>query len=137
MIRVSSTYGDLMDGLGPLHTWDFDHAPAADPFPAAIDILGDGSLWALSTPGHTPGSTAYLALTTAGPVLFTGDACHTWWGWNHGVEPGTFTADAPTGIESLAHLKALVAAHPQIRVFPGHELDGEGTGVAALKAQGE
>jgi glyoxylase-like metal-dependent hydrolase (beta-lactamase superfamily II) len=31
-------------------------------------------LWAVATPGHTPGHTSYFAETTAGRLVFTGDA---------------------------------------------------------------
>ncbi len=87
-----------------------------------VDIFGDGSVWAIPAPGHTAGSTAYLARTTTGPVLFTGDACHTAWGWEHGVEPGSFSVDRPRSAESLARLRALAARHPRMDVRPGHQL---------------
>src|SRR5256885_1452309 len=47
------------------------------------DVFGDGSFYAMHMPGHSPGSTAYLARTTKGPVLFVGDCSHTIWGWEH------------------------------------------------------
>ncbi len=86
-----------------------------------IDVFGDGSLWALQVPGHTSGSTAYLARTTKGPVLMVGDTCHTAWGWRHGVEPGSFTADQEVNRESLAWLRQLVAEHPEVQVRLGHQ----------------
>jgi N-acyl homoserine lactone hydrolase len=95
-------------------------------------VLGDGSLWALSTPGHTPGTAAYLANTTEGPLLFVGDNSHTRWGWERGVTPGTFTADHAANAESLARLRALSAAFPEMTVIMGHDLPGEGTGVEAI-----
>ena len=88
----------------------------------AIDIIGDGSLYALRAAGHTPGSTAYLARTTEGPVLFTGDCSHTRWGWDHDVAPGTYTADHKTNTASLSALRKLAAAHPSIAVEVGHEV---------------
>jgi glyoxylase-like metal-dependent hydrolase (beta-lactamase superfamily II) len=90
-------------------------------FEGAVDVFGDGSVWALWVPGHTPGSTAYLVRSTRGPVLLVGDACHTRWGWEHAVEPGSFTADAPRGVESLEQLKAFVSAHPNVEVRLGHQ----------------
>lgn len=117
-----------LDGV-PVFTWPFDQAAPMAPTGPAIDVLGDGSLWAIWVPGHTPGSTAYLAMTTTGPMLFTGDCSHTIWGWEHGVEPGDFTDDGPQNAASLDQLRQLVAAHPEVRVWVGHELDGEGTGV--------
>lgn len=86
-----------------------------------VDVFGDRQLWALSVPGHTKGSLAYIARTPGGPVLMTGDASHTAWGWNNGVEPGTFSADKPTSAISLARLKALAARHPKLSVRLGHQ----------------
>lgn len=110
------------------------HAPlgelpfAADPsgrFAGVLDLLGDQSVWAIWVPGHTPGSVAYLVRTPDGPVLFVGDTCHTAWGWQHGVEPGSFTTDHALNANSLAALRQLAARHPAIDVRPGHQaLDG-------------
>lgn len=118
---VQGTTNRALEGHSPLEEWQFP-APAAEPGIAAVlDVFGDGSLWALHVPGHTPGSTAYLARSTQGPVLFTGDACHTGWGWQHGVEPGTFSGDAPRSRHSLAALRALAQRHPGTAVRLGHQ----------------
>ena len=105
----------------PLTQWDFASSDPLGPVDAAVDVLGDGSLWALHVPGHTPGSTAYLARTVDGPVLFTGDCSHTRWGFEHGVPPGTYTLDREQNAQSLAALRALAEAHPTMRVEVGHE----------------
>jgi len=39
----------------------------------ALDVRGDGSIWYLSTPGHTPGSASVLVLARADTWLFIGD----------------------------------------------------------------
>lgn len=93
----------------------------ANRFKGLIDLFGDRSLWAIYVPGHTIGSVAYLARTTRGPVLMTGDTCHTVWGWQNEVEPGSFTADREANRDSLARLKKLVAEHPSISVRLGHQ----------------
>ena len=90
-------------------------------FAGVLDVFGDGSLWAIWTPGHTPGSVAYLARTPQGPVLFTGDTCHTAWGWQHGVPPGSFTGDRPLNQKSLDTLRQLAAEHPAMQVRLGHQ----------------
>lgn len=110
-------------GKGPLHEWRYA-ADADGRFEGVVDVFGDASLFAISVPGHTPGSTAYLARTTTGPVLFVGDACHTRWGWEHHVEPGTFSSDREASADSLARLEDLVARHPTMDVRLGHQSRG-------------
>jgi N-acyl homoserine lactone hydrolase len=119
-VFTRSTTDRALGGHAPLSEWRFSPDPTGR-FSGVIDVLGDGSIWALHVPGHTPGSTAYLARTPAGPVLFAGDACHTAFGWEHGVEPGTFSADQPESRKSLAALEALAARHPELDVRLGHQ----------------
>jgi N-acyl homoserine lactone hydrolase len=88
---------------------------------SVVDIFGDGSAFAISVPGHTPGSTAYVVRTPKGPALLTGDTCHTRWGWEHPVEPGSYTADQPMNLKSLLMLKELAGRHPTMEVRLGHQ----------------
>lgn len=92
-----------------------------DKLDGVIDVFGDGSLFAILTPGHTAGHVSYLARTPSGPVLLTGDACHTRWGWEHGVEPGSYTFDREREQKSLLALKALSERHPKMVVKLGHQ----------------
>lgn len=109
-----------LEGKPALSEWQFQADPSGT-FDGVLDVFGDGSVWALWVPGHTPGSTAYLVRTTKGPVLLTGDASHTRWGWDNHVEPGSFTEDAATGTESFKKLQAFAAAHPEVEVRVGHQ----------------
>lgn len=95
--------------------------PLRELAPGVIDLFGDGSFFAIAAPGHTPGSTAYLARTTVGPVLMTGDACHTRHGWEHAIEPGEFSMDQPKSRESLLALIELARRHPAMSVRLGHQ----------------
>lgn len=110
---TQGTTDRLLAVAGELHEWQFDTD--------VIDVFGDGSVFAIHSPGHTPGSTAYLVRTTEGPELLLGDVCHTAWGWEHGVEPGTFSEDQPGSVDSLLRLKSLVDEHPAIDAHPGHQ----------------
>lgn len=105
-------------GEHPLETWAFDPATHGE---GVIDVLGDGTLFALEVPGHTQGSVAFVARTPEGPVLFTGDVSHTAWGWEHDVAPGTFTEDAAANRASLSRLRALASRHPGLHVRLGHQ----------------
>jgi N-acyl homoserine lactone hydrolase len=116
------------EGQSTLGEWQFRADPAGRGG-GVIDVFGDGSLWALHVPGHTPGSTAYLARTPHGPVLMVGDACHTAWGWDHGVEPGQFSSDVEQSARSLDQLQALVRRHPRIDVRLGHQDRSRPSGV--------
>jgi glyoxylase-like metal-dependent hydrolase (beta-lactamase superfamily II) len=90
-------------------------------FDGVIDLFGDKSLWAISVPGHTPGSLAFIARTPQGPVLMTGDTCHTAWGWQNEVEPGGFTVDPEKNVRNLKRLEQLVREHPATSVRLGHQ----------------
>lgn len=120
MLATQGSTDRALEGRGPIRELPFE-ADASGRFAGVLDLFGDGSLWAILSPGHTPGSTAFLARTPDGPVLFTGDVCHTAFGWEHGVSPGTFTMDRAANRRSLAALRALVERHPTIDVRLGHQ----------------
>ncbi|MCC6559398.1 MAG: MBL fold metallo-hydrolase [Polyangiaceae bacterium] len=108
------------EGHAPIGAWGFRPDPDRR-FAGVLDVFGDRTVWALWTPGHTPGSTAYVARTPAGPVMLTGDTCHTAWGWEHEVEPGDFTADQGANAAALKELRALAERHPSMDVRLGHQ----------------
>ena len=114
------TIDGMLEGAGALEVWPFEPDPTEN-FAGVLDIFGDGSVWALHVPGHTPGSTAFLVRTTEGPKLLVGDASHTRWGWENEVEPGTFTADHEANAASLAALRSLSGRYPEIEVHLGHQ----------------
>lgn len=59
-------------------------------------------------------------------MLFTGDSCHTRWGWEHQVEPGEFTADHAQNRDSLGQLASVATALPGLTVMTGHEWEPAG-----------
>ncbi|GHH02506.1 MBL fold metallo-hydrolase [Comamonas sp. JC664] len=107
-------------GKPPLSEWTYAREDAGL-FDGAVDIFGDGSVWALWLPGHTPGTTAYLVRTPRGPVLLAGDISHTRWGWEHDVEPGSFNNDGDRATVSFKKLRAFAQAHPEVEVRLGHQ----------------
>jgi N-acyl homoserine lactone hydrolase len=117
-LMVHGTTDRELDGQAPIEEWQFQKDAR---FEGVIDVFGDGQLWAIYVPGHTPGATAYIARTAAGPILFTGDTCHTAWGWQNGVEPGSFTWNQKLNRDSLSRLKQLAAEHPAMQVRLGHQ----------------
>ena len=103
-----------------IYEWPFEKDQSGR-FQGMLDVFGDGMLYALHLPGHTPGTTAFLARTTDGPVLLTGDVSHTDWGWRHCVEPGSYNLDGDGAAESLKVLRALQAELPSLEVHLGHQ----------------
>jgi len=112
----------LLEDREPVRELDPATAIALDPFPAVVDLLGDGSIWGIPSEGHTAGSMAWLVNATDGPRLFVGDTSHTRWGWEHGVPPGRFTSDSELNARSLDRLRTFVQQHPETVVYVGHEI---------------
>lgn len=112
----------LFDGRDPVRELDPATAIALAPFSTVVDLVGDGSIWGIVVEGHTKGSMAWLVNSTDGPALFVGDTSHTRWGWEHGVPPGTFTSDHELNAVALEQLREFVKAHPETKVYLGHEL---------------
>jgi len=104
----------LLANVTALQEWAFGNEQI-------IDVFDDGSFFAIHAPGHTPGSTAYLANTTEGLHLMIGDITHTAWGWEHSVEPGTYSHDLAGSAASLDYIKDLAARLPDATVHPGHQ----------------
>jgi N-acyl homoserine lactone hydrolase len=117
---VASIVARALENTPALSVWRIER-DADGAFEGVIDVFGDGTVWALHVPGHTPGSTAFVARTPAGPVLLTGDACHTAWGWEHGVEPGSFSNDRPQSAASLERLRRFASKHPAMQILLGHQ----------------
>lgn len=113
-LATRGTSNRLLANVSALQEWQFGAE-------GIIDIFGDGSLWAIHSPGHSPGSTAYLARTATGPQLMIGDATHTRWGWDNQVEPGSYSKDGPLSAVSLQRLYSLTQQIPGLLVHPGHQ----------------
>jgi N-acyl homoserine lactone hydrolase len=112
--------GDHLGGR-PLYALDFGEAPALPPFEHVLDLLGDGSIWAISTRGHSPNHVSYFVNAQSGPVLITGDACAYHAQFEHRIRPSPGVEDQEAAIRSLAGLRELYDRFPQLQVMVGHE----------------
>ncbi len=97
------------------------HAHPADPVPVPAEPLEDGQrlsvggheVEAIHTPGHTPGSTCFLA----GRRLFSGDTLFP-------GGPGNTDGDAARFVRIMASLGTLFARmDDDVAISPGHGLD--------------
>jgi glyoxylase-like metal-dependent hydrolase (beta-lactamase superfamily II) len=86
-----------------------------------IDLLGDGSLWALSTPGHSKGHVSYLAFTENGPILIAGDAVILNDSLTLGAGPGSYSRDMNQAQATLEGLLLLKQKNPGMRIWAGHD----------------
>ena len=110
----------ILRGRAPLREWAFSPDPEGR-FAGVVDVFGDGSLWAIHVPGHSPGSTAYLVNAVDGPRLVVGDAASTRLTWDDALPqpvPVSARADAD---RSADRLRRFAADHPGIEVFLGHQ----------------
>jgi len=125
---VGSPTDSALKGRPPLQEFAFT-ADDDGAFDGILDIFGDGNLWAIHTPGHSPGSIAYLVNSTEGPKLVTGDTLRLGLEWTTGLQDSWDTEEtAPITAKSAAALKKFVAQHSGIEVHLGHqELRPNGT----------
>lgn len=107
-------------GYGPLREWRFQPDPDGR-FAGVLDVFGDGSIWAISTPGHSAGSTAYLVNAVGGPKLVVGDAVSTRLGWEQQMPQPVAPAARAAAETSAERLRSFAAAHPNVEVFLGHQ----------------
>ena len=73
------------------------------------DIVGDGSLVLLSTPGHTPGHQSLLVrLPKTGPVILSGDVAHFQTSFEHRYVP-TNIWSKEASLQSMDKIAAVIA----------------------------
>jgi N-acyl homoserine lactone hydrolase len=94
--------------------------PALAPFTASLDVMGDGSLMLLPTPGHTAGSVSLL-VRRAGrpPLLLAGDLTYGAEILRRGQLPGV--GDRRLLAESSRKVLALRQRQPGLVVLPAHD----------------
>jgi glyoxylase-like metal-dependent hydrolase (beta-lactamase superfamily II) len=94
--------------------------PALAPFTAAHDVMGDGSLVLLPTPGHTPGSISLLVRRLGRvPLLLVGDLTYESGLLEAGRIPGV--GDRPELHRTSAMVRQLEDHNPGLAVLPAHD----------------
>lgn len=103
-----------------MYILDFDSTQAQPtPLGKAIDIFGDQSFWAISTPGHTKGHISYLVNTKEQPILIAGDACCINLSMEKGVGPSG--SDTTLGQKTFERIVQFLKDNPEVKIWLGHE----------------
>ncbi len=90
-------------------------------FTKTIDLLDDGSIRLVSTPGHTPGHlSVLLRLTHDRQALIVGDAAYTLRNIQEEILP-MLTADDHASLRSMREIKAFAASEPEMILVPTHD----------------
>ena len=94
--------------------------PALAPFTESLDVMGDGSLMLLPTPGHTAGSVSLLVRRAARPpLLLAGDLTYGAEILQRGQLPGL--GHRRRLAESSRKVLALAGPQPGLVVLPAHD----------------
>ena len=94
--------------------------PLVAPFGGSYDVMGDGSLVLLPTPGHTPGSMSMLIqLVGMPPILLIGDLAYEKKLITEDRVPGT--GDSKQLRESYAKVRGLKEQLPDLIIAPSHD----------------
>jgi N-acyl homoserine lactone hydrolase len=114
-------HGDFLEGLEELFEIDYSKAQNMPFLGPSVDLLGDGSLWAIHTPGHTPGHSSFLVNGMDGPILLAMDAAFIRENLKLGVAPSDYTWNTEVAQETLEKILTFLRLYPQVRVGAGHE----------------
>lgn len=94
--------------------------PLITPFGGCYDVMGDGSMVLLPTPGHTPGSISMLIQSVGmPPILLIGDLAYEEKLITEDRVPGT--GDSNQLRESYAKVRALKEHLPDLIIAPSHD----------------
>jgi N-acyl homoserine lactone hydrolase len=122
--REAARKGSILEGylerllMTPGQRWDT--LPGGED---EIDLLGDGTIRLVATPGHTPGHRSVVLRFDEGrEMLLTGDAAYA----RRTVEASLLpllTWDDDAYRRSLGWVQQWIAAHPDATYVPGHDED--------------
>jgi glyoxylase-like metal-dependent hydrolase (beta-lactamase superfamily II) len=110
-------------GIENLYEIDFAEGIDLPPLGKGVDVFGDGSLWAISSSGHSAGHVIFLINGIDEQVLVTGDACNTLYQFDTGIGPGTYSSDLEGGQEVLERIIIFKERYPEVKLVFGHDLE--------------
>ena len=113
---------DHLAGMDALYEIDFSEGVDLSPLGKAVDLFGDGSLWAISSSGHSAGHVMYFINGIEDSVLYTGDACNDDYQFETGIGPGFYSSDLEGAQEVLEQIIAFKEQYPEVTLVFGHDL---------------
>ena len=113
---------DHLAGIDALYEIDFSEGIDLPPLGKAVDLFGDGSLWAISSSGHSAGHAMYFINGIEDSVLFTGDACNDHDQFETGIGPGFYSSDLEGAQEALERIILFKERYPTVKLVYGHDL---------------
>ncbi len=113
--------GNFLNGIETIYEIDFSKSDEMPPLGPCTDLLGDGSLWALSTPGHSKGHCSYLINGVEGPILLTMDVCFIMDNLRLKIAPSDYTWDVELAQNSLDMLIKFLKTFTEVKAICGHE----------------
>jgi len=96
-------------------------SPSLAPFGESFDLMGDGSMIVLPTPGHMPGAVSMLVRRIdSAPLLLVGDLTY----GDEFLEQDKTPANGDRNVllESFAKVRALKESMPDLVILPAHDL---------------
>jgi N-acyl homoserine lactone hydrolase len=101
---------------------DFTEGVPVEEFGQGVDLLGDGTVLLVSTPGHSAGHLSVLVQDSRGDVLLLGDAVYTLRNLDEDVLPWR-TASDTLYARTLARLRAYRETCPGTLLVATHDAD--------------
>lgn len=115
------TSGYFLDSVETIYEINFSKLDEIPPLGHCADLLGDGSLWAVFTPGHSMGHCSYLINGVEGLIFLTMDACFIMDNLRLKIAPSDYTWDIEMAQNSLNMILKFLKAFPEVKVICGHE----------------
>jgi glyoxylase-like metal-dependent hydrolase (beta-lactamase superfamily II) len=116
---------DYLQGLSP-ETFVFPEGSPCGPFERSLDLLGDGSIIAVPTPGHTLGHVSYFIHTGGQSFFLTGDTAWVEENFQVPVRKGWLPhrlveADREAQQDSLDRIHRLYRNRADLLIVPCHD----------------
>jgi N-acyl homoserine lactone hydrolase len=112
---------DFLKDVEAVYEIDFSKLEKMPPLGHCADLLADGSVWAISTPGHTKGHISYLINGLKGPIFLTMDACFIQDNLKLKIAPSDYTWDIGMAQKTLDMIIKFSDDFPEVKIICGHE----------------